>query len=255
MIRTHKWSDLWGIPGGKIKGGETCEAALRREIMEETSLRLEDIRFVMIQDCIEPAEFETSAHFLLVNYVARTSEDTATVILNDEAEEFRWLTPEGAMGLPLNQPTRALINEATRLGFLSPARTRRDEIRLIGLDLPAHIGVPDEERALAQNLHADVILELMPGCEELKDDLARTIDYAAVAQRFRQLASATPRRLIETLAADIAECALREFGAICVTVEIRKRILPGVDHVAVRLTRSVWNSSANQEKLVVAANG
>src|SRR5208282_5254181 len=32
MIRTHKWSNKWGIPGGKIKWGEPSEAALRREI-------------------------------------------------------------------------------------------------------------------------------------------------------------------------------------------------------------------------------
>ena len=29
MIRTHKWSNLWGIPGGKIKWGETSVDALR----------------------------------------------------------------------------------------------------------------------------------------------------------------------------------------------------------------------------------
>ena len=40
MIRTHKWSNKWGIPGGKIKWGETSEAALRREIKEETGLKV-----------------------------------------------------------------------------------------------------------------------------------------------------------------------------------------------------------------------
>ena len=28
MIRTHKWSNLWGIPGGKIKWGETSVAGV-----------------------------------------------------------------------------------------------------------------------------------------------------------------------------------------------------------------------------------
>src|SRR6266478_1562852 len=28
MVRTHKWSNLWGIPGGKVKSGETCAEAL-----------------------------------------------------------------------------------------------------------------------------------------------------------------------------------------------------------------------------------
>src|SRR4051812_32946684 len=38
MIRTHKWSNLWGIPGGKIKWGEPSIDALKREILEETNL-------------------------------------------------------------------------------------------------------------------------------------------------------------------------------------------------------------------------
>jgi phosphoglycolate phosphatase-like HAD superfamily hydrolase len=32
MIRTRKWSNKWGIPGGKIERGETAEEAVRREV-------------------------------------------------------------------------------------------------------------------------------------------------------------------------------------------------------------------------------
>ena len=113
-----------------------------------------------------------------------------------------------------------------------------DEIQIIGIDLPVHIGVPAEERASLQTVQADVIMRMRCPCEELRDDLASTIDYEAVAGRLRSLAAEKPRKLIETLAAEIAECALREFGAAAVTVEIRKRILPGVDHVAVSLHRT-----------------
>lgn len=118
MIRTHKWSHRWGIPGGKIKRGEASEAALRREIREETALEISDIRFVMVQDCIEPLEFERSAHFLLLNYVARCQAAEPAVALNDEAEEFQWLSPDSALKIELNQPTRILIEEAIRRGMI-----------------------------------------------------------------------------------------------------------------------------------------
>ena len=115
MIRTHKWSHRWGIPGGKIRRGETAEDALRREIREETSLEISGIQFVMVQDCIEPPEFERSAHFLLMNYVARCEAGEPAVVLNDEAEAFLWLAPAAALQMELNQPTRTLIEEAARL--------------------------------------------------------------------------------------------------------------------------------------------
>ena len=113
-----------------------------------------------------------------------------------------------------------------------------DEIQIIGMQLPVHIGVPAEERAELQTVEADVTIRLRCPCDELQDDLAGTIDYAAVALRLRELAGERPRRLIETLASDIAGCVLRDFGAAAVTVEIRKRILPDVAHVAVRLHRA-----------------
>lgn len=107
MIRTHKWSDLWGIPGGKIKPGEPSEQALRREIKEETNLAVDDIRFVLAQDCIDSPEFYRKAHFVLLNYTCRAQ--PGTVLLNDEAEEFRWIAPREAFSLPLNIPTRILL--------------------------------------------------------------------------------------------------------------------------------------------------
>lgn len=112
-----------------------------------------------------------------------------------------------------------------------------DEILIHGLDLPVQIGVPEEERAAWQTLQADITLRVATKFEDMEDNLGLTTDYSAVATRLRALAAARPRQLIETLAAEIAACALSEFGAKSVTVQLRKRILPGCDHVAVRLTR------------------
>jgi 8-oxo-dGTP pyrophosphatase MutT (NUDIX family) len=108
MIQTHKWSNKWGIPGGKIKTNESSEDALRREIIEETGLKLIDIKFEIVQDCIEPPEFYKRAHFLLLNYTATTLGTTVT--LNDEAENFRWVSLDEADKLDLNGPTRTLLD-------------------------------------------------------------------------------------------------------------------------------------------------
>ena len=108
MIRTHKWSNLWGIPGGKPKFGESSLEALRRETKEETNLDVENIRFVLAQDCIHSREFHRDAHFVLLNYVCYAP-GNQQVQLNDEAEEYQWLRLEKALRLPLNKPTRLLI--------------------------------------------------------------------------------------------------------------------------------------------------
>jgi len=113
MIRTHKWSNLWGIPGGKTKFGETSVAALRREIKEETDLDVSDIQFVLAQDCIHSKEFYRDAHFVLLNYTCHCS-GHPQVRLNEEAVEFRWVTTAEAAAMPLNKPTKILLEAAMK---------------------------------------------------------------------------------------------------------------------------------------------
>ena len=110
MVRTQKWSNLWGIPGGKTKYGETAAAALCREIKEETNLEIADIEFVIVQDCIHSKEFYREAHFVLLNYSCRVR-GSSDVTLNEEAQEFCWVSVDVALGMNVNQPTRILLEE------------------------------------------------------------------------------------------------------------------------------------------------
>ena len=110
------------------------------------------------------------------------------------------------------------------------------EIRRLAVD--THIGVPDEERASPQTLHVSLVMVPMVPFREMADEVAATVDYEAVANRVSALAAEKPRRLIESLAAEIAELVLDEFSVKEVRVELEKRILPRTDCVAVRTRRA-----------------
>lgn len=116
MIQTYKWSNLWGIPGGKIKRGETSEEALIREVKEETGLFIDEICYIHTQDCIDCEEFFKSAHFLLMNYTAKTREKN--VVLNDEGLAYQWIPFDQVLAtsaITLNSPTRLLIETVQAL--------------------------------------------------------------------------------------------------------------------------------------------
>ena len=107
LIRTHKWRDLWGVPGGKLEYGETLKAALAREFLEETGLTLGTIYWGPVQEVVRSPEFYKDAHFILLNFVALT--ESTKVTLNDEAQMHVWTKPEDALTMNLNTPTRVLV--------------------------------------------------------------------------------------------------------------------------------------------------
>lgn len=109
-----------------------------------------------------------------------------------------------------------------------------NEIVIKGLEVMARVGVPDAERKTPQRLLVDVVIESLTPFSVLDDDIARTVDYDTASRRIMALAAERPRRLIETLANEIAGMIVSEFPAARATVEVRKFILPNTECVAVR---------------------
>lgn len=114
----------------------------------------------------------------------------------------------------------------------------RDQILIQQLELSAQVGVPDQERATPQRLTACLAIEPQQDFSALEDRIENAVDYFTVTRRVQELARLRPRRLLETLAEEIAALLLSEFPIATVRVELRKYILPDTDYVAVRIDRS-----------------
>lgn len=115
-----------------------------------------------------------------------------------------------------------------------------DRILISGLRVLTRLGWTDDERAEPQAVLVDLDLEIDASRSSGSDDLADTVDYAAVVSEVSAYVSSRETRLLERLAAEIAELVSAMNGVKRVSVEIAKEVVPvpeEVGRVAVHVER------------------
>ena len=114
-----------------------------------------------------------------------------------------------------------------------------DLIRVIDLEVFAHIGVPDAERRDAQRLLVSLELSIDSFSHAAgTDNLAWTINYGDVVERVKNLTAKRERKLLETLAEEMAFDLLKGFPIKRITLEIKKFVLPDAQYVSVKIERT-----------------
>lgn len=111
LVQSKKWHNLFSLPGGKVEWGESRERAFVREVWEETSLKVTNVRFAIVQDCIFSSEFWKKKHFVMNDFISDldSSFSKGDVKLNEEAYDYCWISPQHALKLPLHRECRTLI--------------------------------------------------------------------------------------------------------------------------------------------------
>ena len=115
-----------------------------------------------------------------------------------------------------------------------------DRIALRGLRVRGHHGVFDHERRDGQEFVLDLVLEVDLAPAGASDDLADTVDYGAVAEAAAAVVAGPPRRLIEAVAAEVADRVLADARVAAVEVTLHKPQAPidlPFDDVAVVVRR------------------
>ena len=107
LLISHKWPGKYVVPGGHVELGERIEEAAIREAKEETGLDIHDLEFINFQEFIYDPSFWKPRHFIFFDYACKSN--SMSVQLNDEAEEYVWVSLEAAVQLPLDVYTRTSI--------------------------------------------------------------------------------------------------------------------------------------------------
>ena len=121
--------------------------------------------------------------------------------------------------------------------------TAPDRLSLLGMRFLGRHGVLPEEKVSAQPFEVDLVLHADLADAAERDDLAATVDYAALFDVVREIVEGSSRDLIEALAGAIASAALAATPPeIVESVEVRVRkpeapIHGSFDTVELSLTR------------------
>lgn len=99
----------WALPGGFVDVGESCEAACRREALEETGMEVETVQLLGVYS--DPAR-DPRRHTVSAVYLCRVTGGSAHS--GDDAAEVRWFDDLGAVELAFDHAR--ILTEA---GFTS----------------------------------------------------------------------------------------------------------------------------------------
>lgn len=118
LLRSPKWNGKYIFPCGHVEFGESLGDAVRREVFEETSLKVFNVKFFCINEFINSREYyDKNLHFVGLQFLCQTDSDSV-IVDGKEADSFLWVNAKDSLKLNLESATRkAIISYLRSKGF------------------------------------------------------------------------------------------------------------------------------------------
>ena len=98
----------WSLPGGAVETGEQLEAAIVREVREETGLDVVPTEIAILFERILPDEYgETEYHYVLVDFYCQVT--SGTLRAGDDSTRAEWVHMDAIEDVPLTPGTLDVI--------------------------------------------------------------------------------------------------------------------------------------------------
>ena len=107
--------NLWAIPGGSVKIGESLQEAAEREIFEETGVTIRALEPVYTFDVIDrDAGGGVRFHYVIIDLTAEYIQGIP--MAGDDASAARWISSDELATIKVNTRTRELLKSKFNFG-------------------------------------------------------------------------------------------------------------------------------------------
>lgn len=113
----------WSIPGGMLELGESLKRGVRREVQEETGLKIRPLEALMVLDRIQKNGGRVQYHYVIIDYVCRAT--GGRLKAGSDVVDARWVERRDLSQYKITPKAAAVITDAFDWFKKHPQLSRR----------------------------------------------------------------------------------------------------------------------------------